>query len=216
MLPVTADGKKSDDGAVVTTNNPARVPIDAGGGAFDTHAAQWGGKSKQKESFDDGQPAGYGQISRAEIFDTEAVALGAAAAATAAAAPSSDDAASLRTYATAKTFVTVAPAWILGEPTLTPGAALQIRRLEAGDSFTASAEMVVVDDACLCRMGTAAAGAAGAAGTAPTRVMLRVCLGAEEAATHGWVVEEDDTGSVVCVDLSYCLKPPISKVSAPR
>jgi hypothetical protein len=139
---------------------------------------------------------------------------GAATAATAAIvapAPSSDDAASLRTYATAKTFVTVAPAWILGEPTLTPGAALQICRLEAGDSFTASAEMVVDDDACLCRMGTAPAGVTS---TAPTTLMLRVCLGAEEATTHGWVAEEDERGSVVCVDLSYCLKPPISKVSA--
>jgi hypothetical protein len=134
--------------------------------------------------------------------------------ATVAAALSSDDAASLHTsYARAKTFVTVAPAWILGEPTLTPGATLQIRRLEAGDSFTASAKMVVDDG----RMGTAPAGAgAGAASTAPSTLMLRVCLGAEEAATHGWVAEEDETGSVVCVDLSYCLKPPISKVSTPR
>jgi hypothetical protein len=136
------------------------------------------------------------------------------AAATVVAALSSDDAASLRTYARAKTFVTVAPAWILGEPTLTPGATLQIRRLEAGDSFTASAEMVVDDGR---SMGTApAAAGGGAASTAPSTLMLRVCLGAEEAVTHGWVAEEDETGSVVCVDLSYCLKPPISKVSTPR
>jgi sugar phosphate permease len=74
------DRQGEEDSARLMSGDEQRVPIDGGGGVFDTEdAAQRGGKPKQKEPpkisrgdcFDDGQinnPA----AARAEIFDTEA------------------------------------------------------------------------------------------------------------------------------------------------
>ena len=94
-------------------------------------------------------------------------------------------------YTEVKQFLAMDTVAVRGAPE--PNAA-QIEQIEIGKSFIACAEVTV----------------------GLNRTMLRIHLesnGAQDPwnVTYGWVSEEDQAGSCVCVDLGWCLRPPIGQ-----